>query len=96
MGGPLRGPLIVYGGNLRRFYLQRNVDVSGISGTGIVAHGVQFPDGVCIIRWVGETPSTVIWNSILDAEKIHGHGGNTTIEWIDPPVLNLHWGKEAA
>ena len=76
---------------MRRFYLQRIVDVSGVSGVGIVAHGVQFKDGTCVIRWLGDRPSTVVWNNISDAESIHGHGGNTKINFIDPPIINLEW-----
>lgn len=66
---------------MRLFHLQRDVDVSGISGTGIVADGVVFPDGVAVIRWRGERQSTVVWPSIEDVEAIHGHGGATRIVW---------------
>ena len=68
---------------MRRFQLQRDHDVSGISGTGIVADGVEFPDGTTVIRWRGERQSTVVWPSIEDVEAIHGHGGATRIVWID-------------
>jgi hypothetical protein len=70
---------------MRRFQLARDVDVTGISGTGVVADGVLFPDGVCVIRWRGDHQSTVIWPSIQDVEIIHGHGGSTRIEWLDSP-----------
>lgn len=65
----------------RLFQLERDVDVSGISGTGTVADGVVFPDGVCVIRWRGDRQSTVVWPSIEDVEAIHGHGGATRIVW---------------
>jgi hypothetical protein len=68
---------------MRRFVLNRTRDLSGISGTGIVAEGVEWTDGSCTIRWFGQRPSTVNWNSIADAEFIHGHGGATTIDYID-------------
>jgi len=68
---------------MKTFHLQRDVDVSGISGTGIVADGVVFPDGACVIRWRGERQSTVVWPSIEDVEAIHGHGGATRIVWAD-------------
>ena len=68
---------------MRRFLLQRDVDVSGVSGTGIVAAGVQFADGTVVMRWLGETPSTVIHSSLANVERIHGHGGNTQVDWID-------------
>lgn len=68
---------------MRRFNLHRDHDVSGISGTGVVARGVEFPDGVVCLRWSGERPSTVVWNSLSDAMYVHGHGGKTRVVWID-------------
>lgn len=66
----------------RRFHLERDVDVSGISGTGIVAEGIEFTDGTTVIRWVtGDHRSTVVWPSIAAVEAIHGHGGATRIVW---------------
>ena len=67
---------------MRIFQLHRDHDVSGISGTGIVADGVVFPDGVTVIRWRGERRSTVVWQSVDDVEAIHGHGGATRIVWV--------------
>ena len=67
----------------RRFKLERTSDPTGVSGTGTVAYGVQFPDGVTVIRWRGETASTVVWENIWDALAVHGHGGATTVNWID-------------
>lgn len=71
------------GSAMRRFCLVRTVDVSGISGTGWVAEGVEFSDGVCVIRWRGEHQSTVVWPSMEDVIAIHGHGGATQIGWLD-------------
>ena len=68
---------------MRRFYLQRDEDVSGVSGGGIVAEGVALADGTAVLRWLGERRSTVVWSSIDDALAIHGHGGATRVEWID-------------
>ncbi len=68
----------------RRFHLQRNVDIAGMSGTGRVADGVLWPDGTVSVRWRGERPSTVHWGRLADAEAIHGHGGATVIVWDDP------------
>ena len=68
---------------LRRFYLNRSEDVSGNSGTGRIANGVQFPDGVCVIRWIGKTPTTTIYNNIKHLEQLHGHEGKTKVVWID-------------
>lgn len=69
---------------MRRFELHRDDDVSGISGTGVVAEGVEFSDGRASLRWVtGEHRSTVAWDSIESAVAIHGHGGATRLVWLD-------------
>ena len=67
----------------RRFYLQREVDVTGASGTGHVADGVVWPDGTVTVRWRGGRKSTVNWDHLADAEAVHGHGGATQIVWED-------------
>lgn len=69
--------------NLWRFHLERTEDVSGVSGTGVVAQGVMFHDGVTVTRWFGDHPSTAIWESVRDMMTIHGHGGRTKIIWED-------------
>lgn len=69
---------------MRTFHLQRDDDVTGISGTGRVAEGVVFSDGRVAVRWiVGEHRSTVTWDSVEAVEAIHGHGGATRIVWHD-------------
>ncbi len=76
----------------RTFHLERDTDVSGISGTGTVADGAVFPDGTTVIRWRGERQSTVVWPTLDDVEAIHGHGGATRIVWdhVDgPPAPDL-------
>ncbi|MFJ3826210.1 hypothetical protein [Streptomyces nodosus] len=67
----------------RLFHLQRDHDVSGVSGTGRVADGVLWPDGTVALRWIGQRPSTVHWDRLDDAAAIHGHGGATHIVWAD-------------
>lgn len=75
---------------MRTFHLQRDEDETGISGTGVVAEGVQFSDGPVAIRWiVGEHRSTVVWASTEAVEAIHGHGGRTRIVWHQTPKENL-------
>ena len=68
----------------RRFALQRNDDESGVSGTGIVATGIQWADGTCCLRWHTATTSVAVYTSIEDVEAIHGHGGKTVVVWLDP------------
>lgn len=68
---------------MRRFELHRREDVSGVSGTGVVAEGVEFKDGRVALRWFGEHRSTVLWDGIESVEVIHGHDGRTQIVWVD-------------
>jgi hypothetical protein len=51
--------------NVRTFEFHRDADVTGVSGTGIVADGVAFDDGVTVVRWRGERRSTVVWPSAV-------------------------------
>jgi len=67
---------------MKTFRLLRERDVSGVSGTGVVAEGVQFTDGTVAIRWLTERASTVIWANLDDAMAIHGHGGDTRVVWL--------------
>lgn len=69
----------------RPFVLQRNEDVTGVSGTGVVAWGVEFPDGVVALRWNSEWPTSVVFHDKgMDAvNSVHGHGGATEVLWAD-------------
>lgn len=68
---------------MKRFELHRGLDVTGVSGTGVVAEGVAFTDGTAVVHWLGDHRSTVVWSSVESVEVIHGHGGATRIEWLD-------------
>lgn len=68
---------------MRRFALVRDVDSTGISGTGVVAEGVEFTDGTIAMRWLSEHTSTAIYRSAADVETIHGHNGETWIAWVE-------------
>lgn len=68
---------------MKRFVLNRIVDVSGTSGIGIVAEGCLFSTGKVAVSWLGKYKSTVWFDCIEDCLFIHGHGGNTITEWID-------------
>lgn len=68
----------------RRFHLVRDEDETGTSGTGVVVEGIEFADGTVAIRWLTAVTSTAIYASIADLITIHGHGGKTTVAWIDP------------
>lgn len=66
------------------FTLHRDADVSGVSGTGVVADGVEFEDKSVALRWHGEHPATTVWASIEDMLAVHGHGGATRLVWDLP------------
>jgi len=69
---------------LKTFYLERIKDKSEVSGTGKVAWGVVFPDGVAVLRWITAGGSTAVYDSIESLEKIHGHDGMTKIIYFRP------------
>jgi hypothetical protein len=69
---------------LRRFQLHRDVDINGVSGTGVVAEGVEFEDGSAAMRWSGEVSSVVFYDAGMPAvARIHGHDGATRIVFLD-------------
>jgi len=65
------------------FWLVRTEDVTGISGTGIVAYGVMFADGRVVTCWNAVISQIAIWRSIQEVEAVHGHNGKTRVEWFD-------------
>lgn len=68
---------------MRRFSLQRLKDPTGVSGAGHVADGVEFDDGVVVVRWRGENATTTVHKRIKSVEAIHLHGGTTRLAWVD-------------
>jgi hypothetical protein len=68
---------------MRRFWLQRDHDVTGTSGVGIVAEGVVLSSGAAVLSWLTEFSSIAIYPSIEILEKIHGHDGSTRVVWQD-------------
>lgn len=68
------------------FYLKRNEDETGISGTGIVALGAEFyPSGVCVLKWITSTSSLGIYDNKNEMLEIHGHEGKTIMIYGNPP-----------
>ena len=69
----------------QRFVLDREVDETGVSGTGVVAEGVEFSDGVVCLRWTSEWPSSVVhYDRGMDSViHVHGHNGKTRIRCLD-------------
>lgn len=68
---------------MRRFYLDRDVDATGVSGVGRVAAGCVFENGWVALTWLTEVTSLVFYPSIENVEHIHGHSGLTRVVFID-------------
>lgn len=78
--------------NLRRFQLVRHEDESGVSGTGVVAVGVEFPSGYVEVEWLNNENNRVQTEmnghasypgGVDDLIEVHGHGGRTEVVWVD-------------
>ena len=69
---------------VRRFYLERHTDESGVSGTGKVATGCQFPSGKCYLEWLVSPRSATMHDNMDAMMQVHGHNGATELVWIDP------------
>jgi hypothetical protein len=70
---------------IRRFVLDRVRDISGVSGTGLVAEGAVFTDGTVALHWPARDgpASTAIYANINDLLAIHGHHGATRLLWLE-------------
>lgn len=77
----------------RTFVLQRDEDVSNVSGIGIVADGAAFPNGKVVVAWTGKHPSVITYDSVDAVLDIHGHEGKTRIVWDDVPEINKALGE---
>jgi hypothetical protein len=71
----------VRGKKMKIFYLKREEDESGVSGTGRVAQGFVFDNGKVAVTWLSEHPSVTIYDNIGEVHAIHGHGGKTVVEF---------------
>lgn len=76
----------------RPFVLQRDADATGVSGTGVVAEGVEFSDGVVALRWLvppgrqgSGYPTSVVFHDrgMESVRAIHGHNGQTRVLYMD-------------
>jgi hypothetical protein len=75
-------------GKPRFFVLQRSEDVSGVSGTGVVAEGCVFSNGRVVLQWLSNgLESIAIHDSLESLEQIHGHGGRTSVMFIGDSLI---------
>ncbi|MDY7103461.1 MAG: hypothetical protein S0880_19930 [Actinomycetota bacterium] len=58
---------------MRNFEMFRELDVSGVSGTGKVLEGVQFSTGTVVIHWLTPPPrgSIAVFDSMEQFLSIH-------------------------
>jgi hypothetical protein len=75
---------------MRLFELHRDIDSSGVSGTGVVAQGVQFDSGQCAMTWLTEWNSVAVYPDLDTLEAIHGHNGNTRVVFVEGPAAEKY------
>jgi len=71
---------------VKTFYVFRKEDVSGVSGTGVVAYGAVLPSGKVVLEWCSFHSTMTIFNNLEDLMKIHGHEGATEVIFGKPPL----------
>lgn len=80
---------------MQPFLLVREIDVSGVSGTGVVAEGVLFSNGKVVLAWQTTYQSVATYDSLADCARIHAHGGASRIEFvqagINQPCVPENW-----
>ena len=78
----------------RRFELVRHEDNTGTSGTGVVAVGVEYPDGAVHMQWLNDRNDDLDTKSngvafkpapdgVEATVEIHGHEGRTEVRFVD-------------
>lgn len=67
----------------KRFVLDRAEDVTGTSGTGVVAEGVLFTGGKVALHWLSVYPSVNVYDTLEVVLALHGHDGRTVVRWVD-------------
>lgn len=92
IGGALVLNLSWFRPRMYPFYLVRNQDVSGVSGTGIVAYGVVLPSGQAVMEWNSRFKTVTIFSSLDQVRHIHGHGGRTQVMIGLPDQRPWRWG----
>lgn len=68
---------------MRKFVLVRTEDVHDVSGIGVVAEGVEFSNGVCVITWMSPYRVVASYESVKAILHVHGHEGRTTVRFED-------------
>lgn len=70
--------------NAAFYAVDRDTDVSGVSGTGRVAYAIEFPTGVTLV-WDGKYRTVDFRDTIEQLRELHGHVGATRVTPLDRP-----------
>lgn len=72
---------------LERVFIHENCDDDNeecFNHTNKLAEGCEFSDGKTVIRWLGGTRSTVVWESMDDFKKVSlWDGSNRIIRYLN-------------
>lgn len=68
---------------MKRFVLERAEDVSGTSGTGVVAEGVVFSNGHVALSWLSPLATVTVSHSLDVLRRIHEHDGRTKVVFLE-------------
>jgi hypothetical protein len=64
--------------------LDRDADVSGVSGTGRVAYALDLPGFGALVLWDTKWKTIDFRESLENVAEISGHGGSTRLTPLDP------------
>lgn len=73
-----------YVDRVQMFALVRTEDESGISGEGVVALGICFPEpnGRVVLGWLTSENSVAVYDDLDAVQRIHGHDGATRLAFF--------------
>lgn len=69
----------------RRFYLERQNDITGLSGTGRCLEGVLWQNGKVTVQWRPPLATITIYDSFEIFVKLHveGHPSSNVVRWLE-------------
>ena len=74
---------------MKRAYLDRLKDISGISGTGKIAEVAVSSDGRVAVFWPEPFPSVAVFSNNKAMLGAHGHNGRTKLVYLDDPSWDM-------
>lgn len=73
----------------RRFRIVRKTDVIGITGSGVICDGIEWPDGSATTKYRGPVISETSWPRGVEDLKgtlLNPKAGNTELVWCEDDV----------